>query len=417
MKKIQILYALVHAIFWCGYVISSSYTAVYLEGVGYNSTLIGIVTGIGAVCSVGIQPLLAVLIDKVSFLNNINNLLILKVINIVMAIVIMMKLPGAYTIAVMFCVILMMDASAPSIISSIAMEYNNRGGNINYGFGRGVGSMFFACFSMVLGYIVKGSGYEILMTLYIAANIAVIGMILIFQSAEKKSLAQIAMQDDQAMDGQEGSEDGDSAGEKETFSAATLLKDYPFLLPFLVSTVFIFISHMIVNTFLINMVERVGGNSSHLGISLALGAAMELPVMSLFIYLEKKIPVQKLLVISTLFFTVKPFISFIAPNIPVFFVGQFIQFGGYALYTPAAVFFMNKALKDKDRNVGQALIGACSLGIGGTVGNIIGGVIIDRMGVGAMELAAVGFAAVSIIFMLICYKKYVTDERLKGVAL
>lgn len=34
------------------------------------------------------------------------------------------------------------------------------------------------------------------------------------------------------------------------------------------------------------------------------------------------------------------------------YLAQFLQFGGFALFTPASVYFINMALEEEDRNAG-----------------------------------------------------------------
>lgn len=49
-----------------------------------------------------------------------------------------------------------------------------------------------------------------------------------------------------------------------------------------------FYSHNLINTYLINIIEKAGGNSSDMGISLSIAAALELPAMAGFSFLVKK---------------------------------------------------------------------------------------------------------------------------------
>lgn len=55
--------------------------------------------------------------------------------------------------------------------------------------------------------------------------------------------------------------------------------------------------------------------------------------------------------------------------------------------------------------MGQSLNGAFSLGLGGAVGNIIGGVIVDNFGVPAMILFAAGISLLGFFFMLLAKKR------------
>ena len=88
-----------------------------------------------------------------------------------------------------------------------------------------------------------------------------------------------------------------------------------------------------------------------------------------------------------------------AGNVGVVYLVQFLQFGGFALFTPASVYFMNQILDKEDRNVGQALLGACTLGLGGTFGNMLGGVLIEHAGLFYMILTSTILCAVGVFLM------------------
>ena len=91
-KKITWYYYLIHILFWCGYAIIWSFTSVYLKACGYNSQIIGLVTGVGAMISVLLQPVLASLVEKSLYMNNSKNVVILQLLTLGMA-AMMLQLP------------------------------------------------------------------------------------------------------------------------------------------------------------------------------------------------------------------------------------------------------------------------------------------------------------------------------------
>ena len=383
-KKVTLLYILLHVVFWCTYAIAWSYTAVYLKACGYDNTIVGLVTGIGAVISVLLQPVLASMTQRFGWLNNRTNILLLKGCSLVFTFIIMLKLPGVYTIAVMFTMIAAIDASIPSILSSLAMDYVNSGQYINYGLARGCGSIAYAMICFVLGYVVEGFGTDCLMVLYLMMGLVTMAVTAVFpfdkEMKQKKE-------------------------EKRERKKDSVLKRYAFLPYFLIASVLLFMGHNMSNVFLVNIIERAGGSSANLGLALAIAAGVELPVMVLFVRLSQKIKVEKLLVISAVFFTIKSLCTLFAVSMWMIYVVQFLQFGAFALFTPASVYFINKAMNHKDCGLGQALLGSCSLGLGGTLGNVLGGLVLDLAGVDAMIWCMVVLSAVGVLFMWIAEEK------------
>ena len=399
MKKLNLYYIGTHILFWAGYAIAWSYTAVYLQERGYNSQIVGLVTGIGAVISVLLQPLLAKMIAKNQKMSNLSNVLYLKLLAIVMAVLMLLNLPGVYTVAILFTILAGLDASIPSILNSIAMETNNAGGKINYGFARGMGSIGYALFSVFLGWGVSSLGAEYLMLLYIGVGIltiVIVGML-------KKASDKLIKMSKNAVEQKSGTD----------VSMLSLFEKYSFLKYFLLATVLLFMSHNMVCVFLPMIIEHAGGDSSKLGVALAISAVVEFPVMACFVKLSQKIKIEKLLIISAIFFTVKSTVMFLASGVALVYLAQFLQFGGFALYIPASVYFIDMSLQEEDRNVGQAITGACSLGLGGTFGNVLGGVIIEGAGLSTMVLVSTVFCAVALVLMILSKRNYLRHNLKK----
>lgn len=398
MKKLNLYYIGTHILFWAGYAIAWSYTAVYLQERGYNSQVVGLVTGIGAVISVLLQPMLAKMIAKNKKMSNQGNVLLLKVATIIMAALMLFELPGIYTVAVLFTFLAAFEASIPSILNSIAMEANNAGYGINYGFARGMGSVGYAVFSLFLGYAVSFWGAESLMYLYIGTSVLTVAVAGLLKNAggQMTEKPQVSSTKEVSKTQQTG---------KDT-SLFTLFKKYACLKYFLPASVLLFMSHNMVCVFLPMIIEHAGGDNAKLGVALAISALVEFPVMSYFVKLSEKIRTEKLLVISAIFFMVKSGVAFMASNVAVVYLAQFLQFGGFALFTPASVYFINMALEEEDRNIGQAILGACSLGLGGTFGNVLGGMILENAGLSVMLTVSTVFCMVAVILMLFSQKSY-----------
>ena len=187
-KKITWFYYLIHILFWCGYAIIWSFTSVYLKACGYNSQIIGLVTGVGAMISVLIQPVLASLVEKSPRMNNSKNVVVLQLLALGMAAMMMLKLPGIYTVAVLFMMVAALEASLPSILSSIAMECVNEGLSINYGIARGLGAASFSVSSLFYGYAVSFWGENCLMMLYIIICLLVVLSVILFRQCYKKEM-------------------------------------------------------------------------------------------------------------------------------------------------------------------------------------------------------------------------------------
>ena len=354
--KAKITYMLSQAVFWCTYGISWSYTASFLSSKGYSSFIIGLVTGIGAVISVILQPVIAAVTRRFNVLCTKRNIIILKTLSLATSAFIMLNPPGAYTTAVLFTVLTAIDASVPSMLSALAMDYINGGNQLNFGLARGCGSISYAIFTLILGYVVQYLGADILMAMYIVLGLINIITVILFPA--------------------DNSEEYFADNNKDS----NILRKYPFLIFFLTACVLLYIAHNIFNVFLLNIVQRAGGDNTNLGIALAISAFVELPTMAAIVKIAKKISIEKVILVSSISFTLKAAACVFAVSIPAVYAVSAMQMIAFALFTPGSVYFINKHMQPHDSAIGQSLIGSCTLGLGGTLGNIIGGLVIDIAG-------------------------------------
>ncbi|MCB0123087.1 MAG: hypothetical protein KDE58_12620, partial [Caldilineaceae bacterium] len=72
--------------------------------------------------------------------------------------------------------------------------------------------------------------------------------------------------------------------------------------------------------------------------------------------------------VGGLLFVLKALLTLLAPTIGWFYVAQCLQFFAFAMFTPAAVFYVNEVIPGVDKVNGQAGM-AMALGISGMIGN------------------------------------------------
>lgn len=429
-KKLSVIYVLIHGFFWCTYAVTWSYTAMYLKSCGYENSIVGLVTGIGAVISIVLQPVMASMTSKVKFMNNRSNILILKIASIIIGAVMMIKLPGVYTAAVLFTFAAAIDASIPSILSCVAMDSVNSGLYINYGAARGGGSVIFAVYSLLLGFLIQWFGVGCLMPLYIATGVVTVGLVAAFMKCYDRKVravriargenlfendTELAKQENVANAVRKNSADKHLERNVKKASMFSVVVKYPFLKWFLISAIFLFMGHNMINVFMLNIIENAGGSSANLGLALAIAAGIELPVMVCYVGISQKMPTGRLLVISAVSFTVKSIFTCFADSLVMVYIAQLMQFGAFAVFTPASVYYINQKMSREDSGMGQALLGSCSLGLGGTLGNIIGGFVLDSAGLTSMIICASALSAVGIVFMIAGTRKNYKQRESKAV--
>jgi PPP family 3-phenylpropionic acid transporter len=102
---------------------------------------------------------------------------------------------------------------------------------------------------------------------------------------------------------------------------------------------------------------------------------------------------------SAFFFLLKIIIAWLAPNVAMIYLSQSIQMLGFALFTPASIYYVNYIIGKHDKVKGQSMLGV-AICLASAIANITGGRILDMIGVRNMLL--VGIAVTAVGFLIIC---------------
>ena len=173
-------------------------------------------------------------------------------------------------------------------------------------------------------------------------------------------------------------------------------RTYPAFMLFLVGTICFYFAHNMINDFMIQIIRSLGGGEKELGYSNFLQAILELPVMALIGFVLKKISSRKMLVFSGAAFFVKILILLFAGNMAVFYCSQSMQLFAYAVFIPAAAYYVSQNMEELDQVKGQAYI-TSAITLGGVFSNLISGVILDHFGIMPMLLTGTVVCGVGVL--------------------
>ena len=119
----------------------------------------------------------------------------------------------------------------------------------------------------------------------------------------------------------------------------------------------------------------------------------------LFGYMIKKVRADIWFRISGIFFMVKTLGTLLAPNILSFYFVQIFQMFGWALITVSSVYYVNSVMEEQDAIKGQAYM-TMTYTLGSVLGALIGGALIDAVGVNTTLVFATVAAAVGMMIVL-----------------
>ncbi len=377
-------YGLLQGSFWMSHATIMGFATVYLQDKGLSNTSIGLLLALGTILSIFLQPVFGSLVDRSPKLTMLHILFICTLFIGFCGLLLQFVSFSFFAISFSFIAIVALFSSFPAFLNVVAMDYINAGRKLNFGLGRGIGSISYAFIALIMGLLVKRFGSEIIVPTFL---ILLLLHFIIICALEKKSPL--------LKWNSSSSTTSSSPSPLEGFLA--FFKNYKRFSCLLIGLMFLFVGHASLNTYHINIIKNVGGDTSNMGFSFALSAAMELPSMLLFTFFISKFKCSTLLKISAFFFTMKALIIALSTQVMGIYFSQCFQFFSFAIFVPASVYYVNHLIEKRYRGMGQALLGAATVGLGGTLGNFFAGKILDLFPVQEMLIFAVIISALGFI--------------------
>lgn len=387
-RRLDWHYIAMQAGFWAMFAAIVAFQTPLLQTRGFTNSDIGLVIAVRCGAGIICQPLLGGFADrhpKIPLKAIVSASLGLSLLVGLVFTFVPMGLGGTLVI---FLVLGGLEISAYPLMDAMAIQFISAGVPIRYSLGRGVGSLAYAITCVLLGLQVGRTGVE--STLYTHAGLVVLVIVLCityptFHAQERPTGTVV----------------------EKPQSVLSLLKSNPRFSLMLVAILLSITACLPMSNFLVNIIVDRGGTDADLGLGLFIMAAFELPTAFIFQRLLKKFGSGKLLLISMFFVVLKAGALLFTFNLTTVFLFQPLQMLGYGLFTPASVFFVDACVPPADRVRGQTVMMVASNGLGGVLGGMIGGPLLDLGGSNLMLAVSVGLGLAAILIGLVAL-------RLKG---
>lgn len=361
-------YAALMALYWAAFCAVMSFFVTFLLWLGFSSTSAGLVVALGNVGGVALQPLAAGWAARRR--HGVHRMavgLAAALMALGLVLVPARRLPlAAAALMVAMCAVLY---ALQGIVNALGMGYENAGLRCNFGLARGVGSAGYAAASFALGALTARFTPGALPWAYAAIFLTTLLLVLALPRAEAPGWQPAAPRG----------------------GTAAFLRRYPRYTAVLAASVLLFLCYNLFTTYMIQIVRGLGGDTGAMGVVLGLGALVELPAMALVGRLRGRFSAGGMMLFSSVFLTIKALLIAFAPSVAFIYLAQAVQPLSYALIIPASVYYTNEALAPADRVLGQALMVTTS-SLASVFAGLLGGPLIDRLGLRAMMLTAVALS-------------------------
>ena len=375
-KNATIYYGLIMATYSVGYVSLSAFSSLYLLDLGLSNGAVGILIALASLISVLLQPSVGSIIDKSPKVSTKQMLLLMaSIIAIMGVLLIFIPVKGMAVSTAIYGISVTLLMLAQPFLNALGMDAINYGYPINFGLGRSMGSLGYALGSAGFGRISVMFGPKSVPVVFSSAFFVLCLLLFIYPVKKEGNIETLKEEEN---------------GKKE--NPFLFLANYKRLAVMLLGLVFIYFSHVLINTFSLQIVVSKNGTSSDMGTAAAIAAICELITMLLFPIYLKHFKLHKLIRVSGIFFVLKIFLSYLVPNIFTFYLIQATQMFGWGIMSMGIVYYVNNMVGEHDKAKGQAFAGMAYT-LASVIGSFLGGNIIDLLGVNMMLLIGSGLAA------------------------
>ncbi|HIV80964.1 MAG TPA: MFS transporter [Candidatus Avanaerovorax faecigallinarum] len=404
-KRFNLQYAGIHGTYWLYYGVICSFASVFLLDRGYSNTEIGIILAVGSIFAVLLQPIMGDLADRsrrISFFGFMEMMTALLMVLTVFLLVLQKKsglLMFVYVMAFGW-----MNIVQP-FCNAMNRKLSETGVYVNFGACRAIGSLTYSIMCFFLGSLVEKFGVNVLPVTGEVVLILFMTAIVIVAKSFRRAMAE-------KFDGTKSAASGSSvenaaAGDEEEINLPMFVKRNKMFLVLCFGVLGLYYTNSVLNTYMAQIAESVGGDNGDIGRIFSILALMEIPTMMFFDRINKRFRTRTLMKFSAVAFVFWILICFLAENVMTLILAQFIQPFSFALFLPSIVRFIDDIMSKGEAVKGQTMFTTTTT-MAAVFASLIGGVILDAAGPKMLTLTATCVTAVGAAVVVF------SADRVKG---
>lgn len=376
-------YANIFAAYWMFYGVANAFASAYLLPKGYTNAEIGIILAVGSVLAVFLQPIMADIADRSKKLSLLSVTQLSAGLLIVLEATLFAMAHKSLALWAVFVMIIAWLTALQPLFNSLAFHLEESGVHIHFGVCRGMGSLGFALLTAVLGTFVEMWGANILPAV---GELTLVGLLvtIIIVKREFERCVKAKAQTRSAGAGADASGAADAplpmpsdyAQEQEEINLWRFIRDNKLFLILNIGVIGLYFSNAVLNNFMLQIVNAVGGTSEDMGRVLAVMAFMEMPALFFFDKVKARFSCQTLLKVAAVGFTLRVGLIYLAKSMTVIYLAHIFQTLGFALFLPAMVVFIGDVMRRGEAVKGQAFFTAMTT-VAAMISSVLGGIMLD----------------------------------------
>ena len=406
-KLLNIKYGCIHGTYWMYYAIAGSFASAFLLARGYSNSEIGIILAAGNVLAVFLQPLIADVADRSRKLSLVGVTQISSVLLMILTLLLFVLKQKSVALWVVYMLIMAWMTTLQPLFNSLAFKLEETGVHINFGACRSVGSLAYAVLCAFLGTLVEAKGVGVLPVSGEIILLMMLASLWVTKTQFDRMVGEKTGKQAVSVLGECGHVPAADAEEAEEINLALFVKRNKLFVVLNLAVIGVFFSNSILNNFMLQVVEGVGGTSEDMGRILSVMAFLEIPALFFFDKIKERFSCQLILKFAAICFTLKVLLIYLAESVTMIYVAHLLQTLSFGLFLPAMVSFIGEVMAKGEAVKGQALYTVMTTA-SSMLASVLGGIMLDVSGPGFMLLVSTivtGLGALVLVLIVDRIKK------------
>ena len=406
-KLLNIKYGCIHGTYWMYYAIAGSFASAFLLARGYSNSEIGIILAAGNILAVFLQPLIADVADRSRKLSLVGVTQVSSVLLMVLTLLLFVIKKKSVTLWAVYMLIMAWMTTLQPLFNSLAFKLEETGVHINFGACRSVGSLAYAVLCAFLGTLVEAKGVGVLPLSGEIVLLMLLASIWVTKTQFDRMVGEKTGKQAVSVLGECGHVPAADAEEAEEINLALFVKRNKLFVVLNLAVIGVFFSNSILNNFMLQVVEGVGGTSEDMGRIFSVMAFLEIPALFFFDKIKERFSCQLILKFAAICFTLKVLLIYLAESVTMIYVAHLLQTLSFGLFLPAMVSFIGEVMAKGEAVKGQALYTVMTTA-SSMLASVLGGIMLDVSGPGFMLLVSTivtGLGALVLVLIVDRIKK------------
>lgn len=370
--KLLILYFLIYGSMAC----FSPFLSIYMQNRNFSFTEMGMIYAVNSLVAVICQPVWGYVTDR--YLNKKKTLMITMIGSSIFILPFIIA-KNFYAVFMMTAVYTLFSSSISSVTDACCYEIIEEKKEIQYGKVRLMGSIGYAVVALFLGMLIKKLNVNVPFILYAVLLLPGVYIIKALKMKSRRRMQIVNLND-----------------------LMELFKNKGFTL-FIFSVLIINICMNVNGNYIVVLIQKTGGDVSNLGVLWFVIAMSELPILTFGSKIIEKYGVMTIFSASMIFYLIRFLLDSICTNYVAVIAVQIMQGITFPIYLIAALEYINEVVPPRMRTSGMTLYSALGCGLGGFIGNIGGGIILDKTDIFSLY-KVIAFICVLAIFTVYLLK-------------